>query len=109
MTALLKATVALFLAAEVAIVVAVGEEGLYPVVGWAIVAAVVVAVALLVRNATARVALAVMLVAGCVVFAAELGLFFVPAAAVLLGAAVNEQQKHRTPHHHRWPPLHAGR
>jgi len=109
MTTLVKASVALFLAAEVFIVAAVGSDGLWLVVGWAFAAAGVVAVALLVRrHAAARVALAAILVAICVLFAVEFGLFFVPAAGALLAAAVIEHHhRHTTPD--RGAPLHAGR
>jgi hypothetical protein len=110
MSVLVKASVALFLAAEVAIVVAVGEDALWLVAAWAVAAAAVVGVAYLVRrHAAARVALAAVLVAGCVLFAVELGLFFVPAAVTLLAAAVVEhQRRHRTPKNSH-TPLHAGR
>jgi hypothetical protein len=112
MSVLVKASVALFLAAEVAIVVAVGQDGLWLVTAWAVVAGLVVGVAYLVRHhAAARMALATALVAGCVLFAVELGLFFVPAAVALLAAAVAEH--HHASRHHRTPhggaPLHAGR
>jgi hypothetical protein len=112
MTVLVKASVALFLGAEVAIVAAVGEDGLWLVAAWALVAGVVVGVAYLVRrHPAARLVLAAALVAGCVVFAVELGLFFVPAAGALLAAAVAEH-RHTTGHHrtpHGGTPLHAGR
>ena len=112
MSVLVRAGVALFLAAEVAIVVAVGADGLWLVGAWAVVAAGVAGVAYLVRNhAAARVALAAALVAGCVLFAVELGLFFLPAAVALLAAAVAEH-RHTSPQHgtpHGGAPLHAGR
>ncbi len=112
MTAFVKVSVALFLAAEVAIVVAVGEDALMLVLGWALGAVGVVAVGFLLRrHAVARVVLAAALVAGCVLFTVELGLFFVPAAGVLLAAAVAEHHE-RTPRHrrpHDRTPLHAGR
>ncbi len=98
MTTLVKASVALFLAAEVFIVVAVGEDALVLVGGWALAALAVLAVALLVRNSIARVVLAAALLAGCVLFAVELGLFFVPAAGALLAAAVVEQRHLRPTH-----------
>ena len=111
MSVLVKASVALFLAAEVAIVVAVGVEGLWLVTAWALVAAGVVGVAYLVRRHVAlRVALAAALLAVCVLFAVELGLFFLPAAVALLAAAVAGQHRatrDRTPHG--GSPLHAGR
>jgi hypothetical protein len=112
MSVLVKASVALFLAAEVAIVAAVGEDGLWLVVAWAVVAGVVVGAGYLLRHhAGARMALAAALVAGCVLFAVELGLFFLPAAVALLAAAVAEH--HHSSSHHRTPhggaPLHAGR
>ena len=55
-----------------------------------------VVVGTLVHGATARVVLAALLVAACVLFAVELGLFFLPAAAALLGAAVSDQQHQAT-------------
>jgi hypothetical protein len=106
MSGLVKASVALFLAAEVVIVAAVGDDGLWLVAAWALVAAGVVAVALVVRSGTARVALAAALVAGCVLFAVELGLFFVPAAGALLAAAVAAEHRGRPQH---GTTLHAGR
>ena len=106
MPVFVKASVALFLAAEVVIVAVVGEDGLWLVGAWALVAAGVVVLALLVTSSAARVALAAVLVAGCVLFAVELGLFFVPAAGALLAAAVAEQ-RHGSPHHK--TPLHTGR
>ena len=95
----MKASVALFLAAEVFIVAAIGRDALFVVGAWAIVAVVTVAVGLLVHGAAARIVLAALLVAACVLFAVELGLFFLPAAAALLAAAVSDQQRHG--HHHR--------
>jgi len=106
MPVLVKASVALFLAAEVFIIVVIGVDGLALVAGWAVAAAGVVGVAYLTRrHAAARVALAAALVAGCVLFASELGLVFAPAAGTLLAAAVAEH-RHTTPDHRR--PLHAG-
>jgi hypothetical protein len=112
MPVLVKASVALFLAAEVAIVAAVGDDGLWLAAAWALVAVGVVGVAYLVRrHPAARVALAATLVALCVLFAVELGLFFVPAAGALLAAAVVEH-RHAARHDrrpHGGAPLHAGR
>jgi hypothetical protein len=100
MPALVKASVVLFLAAEVLIVVAVGRDALFIVAAWAIVAAATAVLGLRVHGATTRVVLASLLVVGCVLFAVELGLFFLPAAAALLAAAVSDQQqRHR--HHDR--------
>jgi hypothetical protein len=110
MPILVKASVILFLAAEVAIVAAVGADGLWLVTAWAFVAAGVVGAGYLVRrHEAARVTLAATLVAVCVLFAVELGLFFVPAAGALLAAAVVEH--HHTARHDHAPhgPLHAGR
>jgi hypothetical protein len=97
MPLLVKASVVLFLAAEVLVVAAIGSDALFVAGAWAVVAGVTVVVALLVHGAAVRIALAALLVAGCVLFAVELGLFFLPAAAVLLAAAVSDQQHH---HHH---------
>ena len=106
MSVLFKASVALFLAAEVLIVVAIGRDALFAVGAWAIVAVATAAVGLLVHGATARVVLAALLVVGCVLFAVELGLFFVPAAATLLAAAVADQQQRHRHHDHRHRILH---
>jgi hypothetical protein len=112
MSGLAKASVALFLAAEVAIVAVVGGDGLWLVAAWAVVACGIVGVAYLMRShGAARMALAAALVAGCVLFALELGLFFLPAAVALLAAAVAEHH-HTSPHHgtpHGGAPLHQGR
>jgi hypothetical protein len=98
MPALVKASVVLFLAAEVFLVVAIGSDAVFMVVAWAVVAAVTAGVALVVHGAAVRILLAALLVAVCVLFAVELGLFFLPAAAALLAAAVSDQQHHH--HHH---------
>ena len=98
MPALVKASVALFLAAEVLIFAAIGPDALFLAGAWAIVAVVTAAAARLVHGAAARVSLAAVLLAACVLFATELGLFFVPSAALLLGAAVSEHRQHRILH-----------
>jgi hypothetical protein len=98
MPALVRASVVLFLAAEVLIVVVLGRDALFVVGAWAIVAVATAGVTLLVHGATARIVLAALLLAACVLFSVELGLFFLPAAAALLAAAVSDQQHH---HHHR--------
>jgi thiol:disulfide interchange protein len=100
MSVLVKASVVLFLAAEVFIVAVIGRDALSVVGAWAVVAAATAAVGLLVHGATARVVLAALLVVACVLFAVELGLFFVPAAAALLAAAVSDQQQHHHHHNH---------
>jgi hypothetical protein len=99
MPAFVKASVALFLAAEVLVIAAIGSDALFVAGAWAIVAAATAVVGLLVRGPTARVVLAALLVVACVLFTVELGLFFLPAAAALLAAAVSDQQQHRD--HHR--------
>jgi hypothetical protein len=106
MPSLVKASVVLFLAAEVLVIAAVGSDALFTAGAWAVVAGVTVGVALLAHGAAVRVALAALLVAGCVLFAVELGLFFLPAAATLLAAAVSDQQQHHRHHDHRHRILH---
>ena len=106
MPSLVKASVVLFLAAEVLIVAVIGRDALFVVGAWAVVALVTAAVGLLVHGATARIVLASLLVAGCVLFAMELGLFFLPAAATVLGAAVSDQRQHRRHHDHHHRILH---
>jgi len=98
MPVLVKASVVLFLAAEVLIFVALGWDAVFLAVTWAIVAAAAAGAAVFVHGAAVRVTLATLLVAGCVLFATELGLFFLPAAATLLAAAVSEHQHYRIPH-----------
>jgi hypothetical protein len=98
MPVLVKASVALFLAAEVLIVVAVGWDALVLAGVWAIVAAAAAGVAVFVHGAALRVSLAALLVAGCVLFTTELGLLFLPAAATLLAAAVSDHRHHRVLH-----------
>ncbi len=98
MAPLAKASVVLFLAAEVLIFATIGPDALFLAAAWAVVAAVVGAVARFVHGAVARVSLAAMLLAACVLFATELGLFFAPSAALLLGAAVSDQRQHRLLH-----------
>jgi len=98
MPVLVKASVVLFLAAEVLIFAALGWDAVFLAVTWAIVAAAAAVVAVFVHGAAVRVTLAVLLLAGCVLFTTELGLFFVPAAAALLAAAVSQQQHYRIPH-----------
>ncbi len=98
MPALAKASVALFLAAEVLIFVAIGWDAVFLAGAWAIVAVAAAAVALFVHGAALRVSLAALLVAGCVLFTSELGLFFLPAAAALLAAAVSDHRHHRVLH-----------
>jgi hypothetical protein len=106
MPSLVKASVVLFLVAEVFIVAVIGRDALFVVGAWAIVAAVTAAVGLLVHGATARIVLASLLMAACVLFAVELGLFFLPAAATLLAAAVSDQQQHHRHHDHHHRILH---
>ncbi len=98
MPLLVKASVALFLAAEVLVIAAIGSDAVFVAGAWAVVAGVTAGVARLVHGAAARIVLAALLVAGCVLFAVELGLFFLPAAAALLAAAVSDQQQRHHPH-----------
>jgi hypothetical protein len=89
MSALVTVSAALFAAAEVLIVAVIGWDALTIAGAWGLVAVLVVAVALLVRNAAARVVLSVLLVGVCVLLTAELGQFFLPAAGALVAAAVS--------------------
>ncbi len=98
MPVLVKASVALFLAAEVLIIAAIGWDAVFTVVAWAIVAGVAAIIAAFVHGAAARVTLAALLVAICVLFTTELGLFFLPAAAALLAAAVSDHRRYRVLH-----------
>jgi hypothetical protein len=95
MSALVKVALGLFVAAQVAIVAAVGWEALW-LAALGLAAAVVVGVgARLVRAPLARVAACLAIVTGCVVLTFEGGLFFVPAALVLLVAAIREHRMKR--------------
>src|SRR5450759_3674010 len=94
MPALVKITVALFVAAEVFIFAAVGVASWPTLVGWVVVALVVVGVTQLVRSTVSRVILAALLLPGCAVTAFEGGLFFVQAAAALFLAAVMDRRRH---------------
>ena len=95
MSALPKLALGLFVAAEVAIVAAVGWEALGLAAFWLVGAAVVWAGAHLVRARLVRVAACAGLIAGCVVLTFEGGLFFLPAALVLLVAAMRDRQTDR--------------
>ena len=87
MPAAVEVSVLLFLAAEALVFVAIGSAS-WPVIGlWALAAAGVWLVSLLVRTSWLRKALAILLIVACVVMAAEMGLFYVPAAVALLVAA----------------------
>ena len=88
MPALVKLSVALFVAGEVFILAAVGVESWPVLVGWVVVALVVAAVTRLVRRPALRIILATLLLPACIITTFEGGLFFVPAATALLLAAV---------------------
>lgn len=94
MPALVKISMALFVAAEAFIFAAVGAASWPTLVGWAVVALVVMGVTQLVRSTVSRVILAALLLPGCAVTAFEGGLFFVPAAAALFLAAVMDRRHH---------------
>jgi len=95
MPALVKITVALFVAGEAFIFAAVGVASWPTLVGWAVVALVVIGVTQLVRSTLSRVILAALLLPGCAVTAFEGGLFFVPAATALFLAALMGWHHHR--------------
>jgi hypothetical protein len=83
----LEASIVLFLAAEALVFVVIGDDS-WPLVGaWALAAAGVLLVALFAHTPWLRKALAILLVALCVLMATQAGLFFVPAAVALLVAA----------------------
>ncbi len=95
---LVKISFALFLAAEAFVLVAIGASALPLAGAWALAALGVVVVARLVRSPLARVVLAALLVAACLVLTAEEGLFFLPAAAGLFAAAVAGRHHGRALH-----------
>jgi hypothetical protein len=80
----------LFIAAEVTILLTVGWQAWWLVVAWGIAGLVLALGARSVRPPLARVVICAALVPLCVVLTFEGGLFFVPAAAALLLAAVLE-------------------
>ena len=94
MPALVKISMALFVAAEAFIFAAVGAASWPTLVGWAVVALVVIGVTQLVRSTVSRVILAALLLPGCAVTAFEGGLFFVPAATALFLAAEIDRRHH---------------
>ena len=88
----LEASIVLFLAAEALVFVVIGDDS-WPLVGaWAVAAAGVLLVARF-ASPWLRKALAVLLVAVCVLMTTQAGLFFLPAAIALLVAAFTH------PHH----------
>jgi len=91
MPALVKISVALFVAGEVFILAAVGVESWPVLAGWALVALVVAGVTRLVRRPALRIILSALLLPACVITTFEGGLFFVPAAAALFLAAVMDR------------------
>ena len=95
MSVLVKISFALFVAAEVFVVVAIGASALPLAGAWALAAVGVVVVARLVHSPTARVALTALLMAACLVLTAEEGLFFLPAATALFAAAVTARRHGR--------------
>ena len=94
MPALVKISVALFIAGEAFILAAVGAESWPTIVGWVVVALVVAGVTRLVHAPAARIILAALLLPGCVATTFEGGLFFLPAAAALFLAAVMDRRHH---------------
>jgi hypothetical protein len=94
MPALVKISVALFVAGEVFIFAAVGAASWPVLVGWVVAALVVAGVAQLVRRPVSRVILAALLFPACAITVFEGGLFFVPAAAALFLAAVMDRRHH---------------
>jgi hypothetical protein len=94
MAALVKSTVALFVAGEAFIFAAVGVASWPVLVGWAAAAVVVAGVTQLVRRPVSRVILAALLLPGCVITVFEGGLFFVPAATALFLAADMDRRHH---------------
>jgi hypothetical protein len=88
MSTLVKASVTFFIAAEVFVFAALGVGSL-PVVGsWALAGIAIGSLWWLSRRPLARTLLGAAFVAGCLVFVGEEGLFFLPSAGALLGAAV---------------------
>jgi hypothetical protein len=88
MPMLVKVSVALFLAAEAFVLVAIGVPSVPLAGAWALAALAVVVLAWLVRFPLARVILTALLMVACLVLTAEEGLFFLPAATCLFAAAV---------------------
>ena len=83
----IEASVVLFFAAEALVFVLVGSAS-WPVIGaWGLAAVGVWVVARSVHSVWLRKALAILLIAACVVMATQMGLFFVPAAVALVVAA----------------------
>jgi hypothetical protein len=87
---LTKIAAALFVAAEVVVLAAVGRDAVWLVVAWGVAALVVAIGARAVRSSLARLLVCAALVPVCILLTFEGGLFFVPAAVALLLAAVLE-------------------
>jgi cytochrome c oxidase subunit IV len=89
----LEASIVLFLAAEALVFVVIGEDS-WPLVGaWALAAAGVLLVARFAHTSWLRRALAILLVAACVLLTTQAGLFFVPASVALLVAAFTHPRR----------------
>jgi|SRR5450759_4258984 len=94
MPALVKISMALFVATEAFIFAAVGAASWPTLVRWAVAALVVAGITQLVRRPAYRLILAALLLPACAVTAFEGGLFFVPAATALFLAAEIDRRHH---------------
>jgi hypothetical protein len=93
MSSLVKISLALFVAAELAIFALIGVDSL-PLVGvWAVVALVVGVCGWLVRGTSPAVVGAALLILACLFCFSLLGVFFLPSAIVLLVSAVQARRK----------------
>jgi hypothetical protein len=95
MPVLVKGAMGLFVVAAVVILGSVGWDAYWLVVAWGVAALVLAFGARVVRGPLARVALCATLIPLCVLLTFEGGLFFLPAAVVLLLAAVQEWRRGR--------------
>jgi hypothetical protein len=93
MPPLVKVSVALFVAAELAIFTRIGVDSLPLLGGWALAALVVAVCGWLIRGTNLGVAGAALLIPVCLFFVTLLGLFFLPSVVVLLISAVRGRQR----------------
>lgn len=93
MLGLVKVSVALFVAAELAIFTLIGVDSLPLLGGWALAALVVALCGWLVRGRNLGGIGAALLIPACLVFVTLLGLFFLPSVVVLLVSAVRARRR----------------
>lgn len=95
MSILVKVSLALFVAAELAIFARIGVDSLPLLGGWALAALLVGLCGWLAQGTSLAVIGAALLIPVCLLFVTLLGLFFLPSVIVLLASAVRAHRKRR--------------